>query len=352
MESDTPAFYPAYYPFFSCKCGACRHSCCADWQVSVSPEELAHCAAMHPSPALRAQLADAVGILDETAFLRKNADGDCVLHRADGLCALQAELGEAALPEICRLFPRRAEENGGILETCAMNSCETVLELLWEKPDAMELQLPQSYASASEREKVLLRAACIRIVANASPNDAEKRAALASLLSLPASTDGKIAQQLPYFYEAATHFSTHSPSAAALFETALAAVGMQTDPATQSPTQLQKMLAAFAEKRAAFAAHYPDFESFFGRVLANYLFEIQFPDPEDEMPRKDAYLAFCVTDALIRFVLYANFSPADERQTLIDRLARLFRLISHTRFAYNLLALCNRRGLTAAREIF
>lgn len=352
MESDPHAFYPAYYPFFSCKCGACRHSCCADWQVSVSPEDLAHCATLHPSPTLCAQLANAVGILDETAFLRKNADGDCVLHRADGLCTLQAELGETALPEICRLFPRHTEENDGILEMCAMNSCEAVLELLWAKSDAMDLQFPQSYTSTSEREKILLRAACIRAVADHSKTDMEKRAALAALLSLTTYKHTEITQQLPYFYEVATHFSLHSPSAAALFENALAVFGMQTDPTTQSPEQLQKILADITQKRTEFMIHYPDFEAFFGRVLANYLFETRFPDPEDEMPRKDAYLAFCITDALIRFVLYANFSPADKCQTLIDRLARLFRLISHTRFAYNLLVLCNHRGLSAARMIF
>ena len=50
-------------------------------------------------------------------------DGRCPMWRADGLCRIQAELGEAALCKTCREFPRLTHDYGDFVELQLELSC-------------------------------------------------------------------------------------------------------------------------------------------------------------------------------------------------------------------------------------
>ena len=111
---------PDLYDGFHCIASACPDSCCQQWDVAVDGEK----AALYRS--LPGELGDRL-----RRFL-KNEDGEvyltlegtrCPMWRADGLCRIQAELGEGALCKTCREFPRLTHDYGSFVELGLELSC-------------------------------------------------------------------------------------------------------------------------------------------------------------------------------------------------------------------------------------
>ena len=112
--------YPSYYKDFKCIAGACPDSCCHEWDVQVDEEAAARYRAMEGALGddLRKYLYD-----EEGATYLRNEGGRCPMWRSDGLCRIQAELGEAALCKTCREFPRLTHDYGDFLELQLELSC-------------------------------------------------------------------------------------------------------------------------------------------------------------------------------------------------------------------------------------
>lgn len=111
---------PDYFDRFHCIAGCCPDSCCKEWDVQVDPESAA-CYRSLSGPLgdrLREVLRDEDGETVMTII-----DGRCPMWRADGLCRIQAELGEAALCKTCRDFPRLTHDYGDFLELQLELSC-------------------------------------------------------------------------------------------------------------------------------------------------------------------------------------------------------------------------------------
>ena len=74
--------------------------------------------------------------------------GACPFLGEYSLCMLQVEKGRAALPYVCRSYPRgEAYMMSGYLKRSLSPSCEGVLKLLWDLPDSTEFrsdQLPKA----------------------------------------------------------------------------------------------------------------------------------------------------------------------------------------------------------------
>ena len=137
MRKEQSCRMPDYYPHFACKGGACRATCCRGWDVSLPMDEYFRLLGLDCSPELRARLDGAFHAVDAPsperyAQISHNWLGDCPMQREDGLCALQCECGETALPAVCRRYPRGAR--GLFDRECACsNSCEAVLEMFWDR---------------------------------------------------------------------------------------------------------------------------------------------------------------------------------------------------------------------------
>lgn len=137
MRKEQSCRMPDYYPHFTCKGGACRATCCRGWDVSLPMDEYFRLLGLDCSPGLRARLDGAFHAADAPsperyAQISHNWLGDCPMQREDGLCALQCECGETALPAVCRRYPRGAR--GLFDRECACsNSCEAVLEMFWDR---------------------------------------------------------------------------------------------------------------------------------------------------------------------------------------------------------------------------
>ncbi|MBQ7001757.1 MAG: flagellin lysine-N-methylase [Oscillospiraceae bacterium] len=122
-------YKPDYFDRFRCIAGDCPDSCCKEWGVQV--DETA--AAMYRSlpgtlgDRLREVLSDEDG---ETVMTI--VDGRCPMWRADGLCRIQAELGEEALCKTCREFPRLTHDYGDFIELGLELSCPEAAKFILE----------------------------------------------------------------------------------------------------------------------------------------------------------------------------------------------------------------------------
>lgn len=119
---------PDYYSAFHCLAGRCPHSCCEKWEVTIDGETARYYRSLPGTLGERLRRA-----------LKEDADGElcfpldggrCPFWRADGLCEIHAELGEAATSVTCREHPRFLEDYGPFREVTLSASCPAANALL------------------------------------------------------------------------------------------------------------------------------------------------------------------------------------------------------------------------------
>ena len=118
---------PNYFDSFRCIAGACPDSCCKEWGVQVDEVSAAYYRSLPGDlgDKLRSVLVEEDG---ETVMTIEN--GRCPMWRADGLCRIQAELGEDALCKVCTEFPRLTHDYGDFLEYTLELSCPEAARLI------------------------------------------------------------------------------------------------------------------------------------------------------------------------------------------------------------------------------
>ena len=124
---------PTYFDRFRCLAGACPDSCCKDWEVQVDGASAQRYRAL--TGKLGDDLRDALREEDGETYLTIQ-DGRCPMCRRDGLCRIQAELGEGALCETCRLFPRLTHDYGDFVERGLELSCPEAAKWILDGPCA------------------------------------------------------------------------------------------------------------------------------------------------------------------------------------------------------------------------
>lgn len=125
-------YKPDYFDRFSCLAEACPDSCCQEWDVQVDT------ASADYYRSLPGQLGDRlrqVLKLEDGEYFMTIQDGRCPMWRRDGLCHIQAELGEAALCSTCRDFPRLTHDYGDFLEMGLELSCPEAARLILTAPN-------------------------------------------------------------------------------------------------------------------------------------------------------------------------------------------------------------------------
>ena len=123
---------PAYFDSFRCIASACPDSCCKEWDVLVDADKAAMYRSL-PGPLgdrLREVLSDEDGETVMTII-----DGRCPMWRADGLCRIQAEMGEDALCKTCREFPRLTHDYGDFVEFGLELSCPEAAKIILSHPN-------------------------------------------------------------------------------------------------------------------------------------------------------------------------------------------------------------------------
>lgn len=119
---------PDYYDKFHCLASACPDSCCKEWTVQVDPESAARYRKLPGSlgEALRRVMVENDGDIVLTLTPKKR----CPMWRNDGLCRIQAELGEVFLCHTCHEFPRLRHDYGNFVELGLELSCPEAARLI------------------------------------------------------------------------------------------------------------------------------------------------------------------------------------------------------------------------------
>lgn len=133
------AHYPPHYKQFQCIAGKCPDSCCIGWDVVVDP---ASAAAYEKESAPIGEHIRSVLRKDEDGdfVFSKKANGNCPFLNRQNLCEIQCHLGEEALCDTCRCFPRITQEYEGLIEHDLSITCPEAARMLFSlRP--WELQL-------------------------------------------------------------------------------------------------------------------------------------------------------------------------------------------------------------------
>lgn len=142
---------PSYFDDFRCIAGACPDSCCKEWDVQIDPESAAFYRSLSGplGDRLREVLQEEDGETVMTII-----DGRCPMWRRDGLCRIQAELGEKALCKTCREFPRLTHDYGDFVERGLELSCPEVARIILTASPAPAIceELPGSADAEYDRE--------------------------------------------------------------------------------------------------------------------------------------------------------------------------------------------------------
>ena len=118
---------PAYYDDFRCIASHCPDSCCKEWDVQVDDKSAAFYRSL--PGALGDRLREVLRTEDGETVMTI-VDGRCPMWRQDGLCRIQAELGEEALCKTCREFPRLTHDYGDFIERQLELSCPEAARLI------------------------------------------------------------------------------------------------------------------------------------------------------------------------------------------------------------------------------
>ncbi|MBQ4551828.1 MAG: flagellin lysine-N-methylase [Clostridia bacterium] len=359
---------PDYYPAFSCKCAACRQTCCKGWNISITMQEYFHLLGMNCSPALRRRLDTAFHPADHPephryAVITPNWRGECPLLDEDGLCILQKECGENAMSGVCRYYPRTPKSRFGY--TCTLTgSCERVLELLYDKKEPVhmipleltwDIDLPAPDPNAQlMRAWQQLRLLAFDILQNRMLSLPARLETLSCHVDqLMAANSNAAAMQLLEAIDPADlcRQSGDFPTQSAAFCAFLQIIDWLCDgsqsmediwlscraplqlPASRldfTPENTHTALRLYQQKAAEFARLYPQWETYYENLLINHLLDDDYPFSERHEDVRLKQEAMNLTYALLRFfgVMYADGT----RESLVDLHAACFHLIEHSNF--------------------
>lgn len=344
---------PEYFPKFQCKCGTCRSCCCKGWGVSVSRTDYFRLVGMNCTASLRKRLDRAFSVLSDAtperyAGLNHDWRGRCYLQREDGYCALQRECGEAAIPDVCRLYPRGMRVVSGGECACA-NSCERTLELLLEQREPLRFLLIEKPASlpdfrigenpeAGRRDRER-RDRCLAILQDrrrSVPRRLMDLGELAGVAPAPPEPDRAEAFRLcalllSELAGGSQSLSGYADEVFALYGVPFAADSFKAASAVEFAPAVERYVRLSEE----FAADFPVWPTFAEHLLVNHVFFTGFPGSDAAEAMKKELAAFCAAYALTRFMAVGWTREHRGAEALIDVCAAAFRFIEHGNFARN-----------------
>ena len=353
---------PAYYDDFHCLAADCRFSCCKNWRIAFDKKDYLSLKRQKGTEDLNNRLEHGLrrirkGPLAETCYGEFDmSGGDCPLLREDGLCALQIEKDHAALPQVCRVFPRARSYLPEYLERSLSPACEGVLELLWNLPDGVEFRsdpLPkkeQKILTVPEGrplvpffqtirewcidmlqdrrlplpQRILLTGFALRELAE---GEMDLAAWLARARALP---EAKEIPDLPREESALAMFLSSNLHALGPLETAsvdytgiqgeiLRALGVTIQAGT---TRAAIPLAPYRAARQRYEEKFKDREYFMENLMVSLFFQLNLPNLKSGEELWKSYVNFCNLYAFYRFMAVASC-----REGGAGDKAELFRLI-------------------------
>ena len=326
---------PEYYKTFSCKGGACRHTCCHGWGITLTMEEYYRILGMDCDARLRRRLDTAFYPVDKPteeryAAVNHRYDGDCPLHAEDGLCELHRQMGENAIPSVCRMYPRSVRSG-----CCSCtNSCEQTLELIFGLGDIMKFETadydyPYGGTPEDGSDDILHRA-----IAMLSDTSVPLTVRLHNIL-VQNGVEAKKSNEtrIGDFISILERISEGSESFREYVLPRLTALG-------ENGERTEELLEKF---EGSFSKH----ELIFANILINHVFYERFGcDGRIGAVCRDC-IALCAVYAVMRLIAAENAAMCGSVDELIDALAGAFRCIEHSSFNASVCHYMANLGVTA-----
>ncbi|MBQ2657570.1 MAG: flagellin lysine-N-methylase [Erysipelotrichaceae bacterium] len=341
MNKTEKWLMPAYCREFKCKADRCRNTCCSNWRIPVSKEEYQRLITMNCSKELDRRIQNAF-IIPETVtdscyrYVSFNWLGECPIQDK-GLCYLHREKGEEYLPKICRLYPRSCKQiNGTLIMNCS-SSCERVVEMLYES-DSLDIieedsdMTPELYYEI-DKDDIKQLHLFQRIIQDRSTTLAQSIIDICRIINEEEFEKdyASDADPLKEVLKLMDRFLSNDDHLSQIAETVI-------DRYRNNP-------GLYASDRERFEKDFPDWMTFFERVINNSMIYENFPFVDERSDRTDAYKGLCVCYGLMRIVCIGYTAVNHGEEDLIDAVAALFHLIDHTAFYYNVGIIVNNAAI-------
>ena len=125
-------YFPDYYKNFKCIASACKHTCCAGWEIDVDEDSLKR---FLKEPSIAAHISGSSIVLD--------GNERCPFLREDGLCSMILEHGVDYLCGICTEHPRFYNEFEDCTEAGIGIVCEEACRIILNKSEDFSLVPPK-----------------------------------------------------------------------------------------------------------------------------------------------------------------------------------------------------------------
>ncbi len=334
---------PEYYSQFQCKGGKCRRSCCDGWPIRITKNEYYHLLGTHCSQKLRKRLDIALKTCStpnsaSSALIATDWRGNCMLHGENGLCALQTELGETALPQVCRLFPRKMKTSETVNFCCCSGSCEEVVELLFRviKPlqfEEIDLSSKAEIEFDFSTSQYNICTNSISIMQNRNYSLAERFIFLGNYLNID------------NFYTANNHDTIYSlqiltqlcecynesNSISQYIKVSLNHLGIH-GVDLNSTSNLSILMQTYHSSSDHINTILPTWQVLIEQLIINHMFYHSFPFEDDLGGIEAAFISLIGVYSFLRFNMLGYYAEHDNADGLIDFFSSMFRVIDHSNF--------------------
>ena len=120
---------PDFYSQFSCKAGACQHTCCQGWEIDIDDTTANRYLQMEGM--LGDKMRQSITRQEDTYSFRLVDDERCPFLQSDGLCQIILHTSEENLCNICAMHPRFFTYLEGVelagIGLCCEKTCELLL---------------------------------------------------------------------------------------------------------------------------------------------------------------------------------------------------------------------------------
>ena len=132
---------PKYVVDFQCDGSKCNAKCCGKWRIDIDMETYKKYQRIK-NPAMRKKILSSIQPSTiQTGFqIELNNKGVCPLLCEDNLCYIQRNMGEDALSQTCKVYPRMVQQIGNYQFRMLAMTCPVAAEYALLSPNAMELQ--------------------------------------------------------------------------------------------------------------------------------------------------------------------------------------------------------------------
>ena len=147
--------YPDYYDEFKCIADKCEDTCCAGWQIVIDEDTIENY--MNYKGEYSSDLHKGIDYTE--GVFKQDKCGRCSFLDENKLCNIHKNMGEDALCDTCKRYPRHIEEFENIREYNLSISCPEVAKIILKHTDKVnyvEIDRPEEEEEEFEDYDILL----------------------------------------------------------------------------------------------------------------------------------------------------------------------------------------------------